>query len=470
MEKRSFSRRQFLKLSTMAGAGALVAACAPTVVKETVVQTVEVPGETVKETVVVEKEVTPLPEEHSITVAWHTGGEGANAVFSEAVTKFEDAYPNYTLEKVTEPWGPYMEKLLVMYASGTEPDAHTIPWGWYAIFIEKGGLLDIEPFAQRDIDELMPDQLWPAAWDGMVYKGVRRGLPRETLGMFCVVYNTSIFEEEGLETPAELFEKGEWTWEKYRELGAALTIKEDDRFERVGCNFPTFNEGFDMALRSWGHPEGLFDPLQTTCNLTDPVTVDFVNWLIDFVADGTMFKPGESQEFDWMASGRQAMIHDATFGFPNYKATWEFEWDFAPEPAGPGGFFNVAGYDFYGISARSDDPEGAWEFIKFQNTPEMTLWWGEQFYGLPFHQSVSDHWLDTVRGDPPPTKGWDFIDEMADASIGVPNTVAANYWLSEWDNKMVPMFRGDLSPDEVLPDVKAVVEEVLASGEFELEE
>jgi len=304
----------------------------------------------------------------------------------------------------------------------------------------------------------------------MVYKGVRRGLPRETLGMFLVAYNKEIFDKAGMETPADLYEAGEWTWEKYRELAKELTIKDGDRFEQVGCNFPVFNEGFDITLKSWGLEEGLYDDNYTTINLTHPITYEAIDWLVDFVADGTMIKPGETQEFDWMASGKQALNHTATFGFPNFKETWDFEWDFAPEPSGKGGFFNVAGYDFYGISARTDDPEGAWEFIKFQNTPEMTLWWGEQFFGLPFHKSVSDEWLDTVRKNPPPSRGWDYIDDMADASVGVPNSIAQNIYLNEWDNKIVPVFRGDLRKEDILPEVKALIEKALAEGTYEVEE
>ena len=62
---KSLSRRDFLRFSAAAGAGAILAACAPAepevvTVKETV--EVEVPGETVKETVVVEVEGETVKE------------------------------------------------------------------------------------------------------------------------------------------------------------------------------------------------------------------------------------------------------------------------------------------------------------------------------------------------------------------------------------------------------------------------
>ena len=30
-----------------------------------------------------------------------------------------------------------------------------------------------------------------------------------------------------------------------------------------------------------------------------------------------------------MASGKQAMTYNATFSIPNWRDTWEFDWDFA---------------------------------------------------------------------------------------------------------------------------------------------
>lgn len=445
MKPNMHSRRKFLKASILAVAGASLLSCTP--------KPAEPAGE------VTSGSDAPAAEKHTITVAWHTGGEGANKIFALAADKFDEAHPNYTTKKITEPYGPFMDKMLVMYASGTAPDAHTIPWGWYGVFAEKGGLLPIDNYADQDSAELQPKDLWPAAWDGMLYKGKRLGLPRETMAVFLIAFNKELFAKAGIKTPLEYYKEGDWTWDRWRELSKAFTIRKDDRFEQVGCNFPVFREGMDVLLKNWGLSQGLYDDNFTQINLTDPKMYEIVQYFKEIITvDKSIIPPGEKSDIDWMASGKQAMTHDATFGIPNYKETWKFDWDFAPAPKGSAGALNVAGFDFYGINAKTKDPDGAWEWIKFMNLPETTLWWGENMFGLPFHKSVSDKWLGSVKKSPPPSEGWDTVPDIATASVGIPNTVAENLFQNEWDNKVVSVFRGEADAEATLTAVKSLVE------------
>lgn len=454
---RNLTRREAIRLTGLSALGLVAVSCVPAAPPAAPVEDAVAPVEGTQP-------AAPSTEtKHEINVAWHTGGESVNKIFAEAVTKFEDTHPNFVITRIEAPWDQYMEKLLIMYAAGNAPDAHTIPWGWYAVFAEKGGLLDIGPFAERDSSELKQDEMWPAAWDGMLYKGVRRGLPRETMGMFLMAYNKDLFASTGVQDPAEIYEAGEWDWKKWREISKAMTVLEGDRFEQVGCNFPTFQEGWDITMRSWGLEGGLYNKDLTEIRLTDDKTYDFTEWMQAVITeDKSVLRPGESQEFDWMASGKQAMTHDATWAIPNWRDTWQFEWDFVPTPKGEAGFFQPAGYDFYACNAKTKDPDAAWEFIKFQNLPDMTLWWGEQMFGLPFHKSVSDKWIQSVSAKPPPVKGWTYIPKMAEASVGVVNTVAHLTYQNEWDNKFIPVFRGDLVAEEVFPASKVIIDKALA--------
>jgi multiple sugar transport system substrate-binding protein len=455
MKTNNLSRRSFLKWTAVSASGALLAACAPQSAQPS--NPTPKPAEATSTPKPVE--ATPAPKQHSITVAWHTGGESVNKIFAQAADKFDQAHPNYKTTRITEPWGPYMDKLLVMYASGTAPDAHTIPWGWYGVFAEKGGLMPIDDFAKRDAAELKPEDLWPAAWDGMLYKGKRLGLPRETMAVFLIAYNKELFAKAGAKTPLDYYKAGDWTWDRWREVAKAFTVRNNDRFEQVGCNFPVIREGLDVMLKMWGSTAGLYNADDTQINLTDQKFYDIVKFFQDtIIVDKSVIPPGEKTDIDWMASGKQAMSYDATFSIPNSKVNWKFDWDFAPSPKGPGGFFSVAGYDFYGVNAKAKDAEGGWEWIKFMNLPDMTLWWGENMYGMPFHKSESDKWLESVKKNPPPSAGWDLVPEMAAASVGVPNTVAENVFQTEWENKIFPVFRGEAKAEDVLPAVKKVVD------------
>jgi multiple sugar transport system substrate-binding protein len=322
--------------------------------------------------------------------------------------------------------------------------------------------MEIDDFASRDAAELKPDDFWPAAWKGMLYKGKRKALPRETMGLFLIAFNKELFAKAGVKTPLEYYKDGDWTWDRWREVAKAMTVRKGDTIDQYGANLPVMAEGMDSMLRAFGLKDGLYNPDFTSINLTDPITYQVAKFLQDVVTnDQSVLRPGEQQDLDWMASGKQAMVFDATWSIPNWKDTWKFDWDFAPPPKGSSGFFEITGFDFYGINAKTKDPDGAWEFIKFQNLPDITLWWGENMYGTPFHKSVSDQWLATVKKSPPPSGGWTVVPEMADAAVAVPNSLAQNLFQNEWDNKIVPVFRGELKAEDVLPAVKKDVDEEL---------
>ena len=48
-----------------------------------------------------------------------------------------------------------------------------------------------------------------------------------------IYYNTQIFEDAGLETPLELYRKGEWDWAKCMEVAEQLTVKGSDGVVKV---------------------------------------------------------------------------------------------------------------------------------------------------------------------------------------------------------------------------------------------
>jgi len=119
--------------------------------------------------------------------------------------------------------------------------------GSYAPLVTRGAL--------RPIGHLLPDEYWesiPEPLQGRAgFKESRTilgqcyGLPM-SFGDYIVVqvigWNKDMFEREGLPSLYDLVESGEWTWEKMREIAAALTADTDgdgqiDRYG-VGGMFP----------------------------------------------------------------------------------------------------------------------------------------------------------------------------------------------------------------------------------------
>src|SRR5687767_10754817 len=65
------------------------------------------------------EQAAPGEAKKEIGFAWWTGGEGANKVFEASMDRFEEAYPQYTVNRITSPGGEeFHTKLLTMYGAG----------------------------------------------------------------------------------------------------------------------------------------------------------------------------------------------------------------------------------------------------------------------------------------------------------------------------------------------------------------
>ena len=152
MEKKTLSRRDFLRMTGTVFAGAAAAACAPAtpvviekeVIKEVPVEKAvivekEVPKEVIKEVPVekivevekevikeveVEKEVVITATPPAVaTITWAFWGNPGEIETNEAVIKaFEEEHPNVKVAVIHAPWSDFFQKIEVMFAGGTGPD------------------------------------------------------------------------------------------------------------------------------------------------------------------------------------------------------------------------------------------------------------------------------------------------------------------------------------------------------------
>ncbi|MCB0084656.1 MAG: extracellular solute-binding protein, partial [Caldilineaceae bacterium] len=140
-----FSRRQFLTLTGGVVTTTVLASC---------VATEQGGGGAGADTAVTE-----------FSFAWWTGGEGANKLFEESIDHFEEKHPEYSINRISAPYGEFGTKILTMYGSGNAPDAHGVPWGTVWSWANKGVLLDLTPFVEAD-NTIDWEGMWPAVTGG----------------------------------------------------------------------------------------------------------------------------------------------------------------------------------------------------------------------------------------------------------------------------------------------------------------
>ena len=230
--RKEMSRREVLKgLGLVMGSSAL-AACAPQVVKETVIvekPVKEVVKEVVKETVVTEKVVTatPAPVKETELQFWV---KSSDERWLTAVDMAMERRPNL---KVVTTHCTYStedeQKLLTAMAAGTGPDVWSHGgssggfWGPKGVAEPLNDLLANSPLA----DDWLEKTLFPHTWDGKLYALPFGAAPR------FFVWRKDFFEDVGLDPEAGPDDLDELT-----DMAEKLALWEGDDIVRSGFNIP----------------------------------------------------------------------------------------------------------------------------------------------------------------------------------------------------------------------------------------
>ncbi len=408
----------------------------------------------------------PSSAQKELGFAWWTGGEGANKVFEAAIDRFEERYPEYKVNRITAPGGDeFTTKMLTNYGAGTAPDAHGIQWGPVWAFAHKGVLADLSSFAERDAGELKLDEMWEAITSMLYYPASSNklvALPRETFGLYMRFYNKQLLADAGIDTLDKDYDAGNWTWDVWREKATAATKFNGDRREIMGANQGAGLWDLATVLPSLGL--GLLSDDQKHFSLDADAVKNWLQMVADMVnTDRSIGKPEETNEFDWGASGKLAIQHDASWSIPNKQETWaNIDWDFVPPPKGEAGHSNVPGCDFHAVNGGDyADKEGGWTLIKFLNSPEEDLWWGINMFGPPFRKQNLEPWTKQVS-EGLPKNGWKYISDMTAAAKPWPNVPFFLELDTIHSNKIAQAINGERTVEDVTTSIVAKVDDMIA--------
>lgn len=265
----------------------------------------------------------------------------------------------------------YASKLTNMIASGNAPDLVVCESSInpsVAVYANAGLVQPFDPYIDYTVPELagLKDTYDAGIWNGSHYLAPYTNKP-----LYFLIYNPVIFEEYGMETPWELWEKGEWTWNEFRDLAQQLNVQDaDGSWLTFGtaippCSILSASTGVDYLTMG----DGTF-----TINLNNPSIVRAENFINDmiFKDDIIKIKAQNAWKAYWNRGKLAMQIVDS----------WMFEGDgdiskaakngrlgIAPLPQDPE--YNVPGeYHTYSQSGGfclvngAKNPEGAALFIR----------------------------------------------------------------------------------------------------------
>lgn len=366
------------------------------------------------------------PAAEGVTLRWRTRPDN-----QEEANVYQSISDNLNLDGVTlvyEPGGSetasYQDVLKTELASGTAPDFFWIPGTDVADFATRGLLYDLRSLADATAgysdSDFYPGPMFHLTFDPATSSAgpALWGLPRD-VSTFALYLNLDLIAEAGADDPRELEANGEWTWEKFLEVAAAVNALGSDV------------RGYGGS--AWWGPYGVwmnaaggnfFNADRTACGLDTPEALAGLTFAQNLYTSGVAVPYGEDPEPPFRA-GNVAMFQNGRWATPGIR-TVEFDWDVVGLPTGPAG--NPGNWLFWGayvVNANTAHPEQAWQLVQALTTAQTQ---GQvAALGANIPSRVSQEALNAFLTFTPPANNQAFLDGLANSP-----TAEGPLWAGSW--------------------------------------
>ncbi len=308
------------------------------------------------------------------------------------------------------------KQMLAGMSAGNAPDVFDTWRDDVVKYADRGQVLDIEPFVQRDlsVDDVADYFTWQ--WQDFVLpSGMRFGMPKY-VNLMAVWYNRDMFDQAGLAPPDDT-----WTHDRYAEAAKALTKRQAGAVTTWGLYYPAFAlDRFAYKVEAWGghvvapqdNRTALFgaEHALAAAEWARKLTFDDgANARRDLLFPGG--GGGAAATIGQFAAGRLAMVENGLFPFATAAAVGgRFRWGYAAVPKGPVGRRVLGTADGFAIWSGTKQQEAAWELVKFLSGREYQLQLTVLTGYLPNRFSILSEWQQICNR---------FYPELADADLEV---------------------------------------------------
>ena len=309
-------------------------------------------------------EDTKTEEQQTLTVT--TWDNAISPQFTATVEAFEKKFPNVTVEMIDTTANEYDNKLaVVLAAAAADPDVIFVKdAGTLNAMAEKKQILSLDEYIQKDAVDL---SIYKSTVEQLQVGGANYSLPFR-LDWYVVYYNKDLFDAAGVNYPT-----GDITWEEYEELAGKLTS--GDGSEKVyGAHIHT-TEG---SVTNWAVQDGQNTVVAKDYTFFKP----YYEWAIrmqdaDVVQDFATLKTTNIHYSSVFQNQQAAMMTMGTWFIPTLMkeqaaGNVDFNWGITRIPhsstSTPGA--TVGSITPVAISATTDVPDIAWEFVKFASSEE----------------------------------------------------------------------------------------------------
>ena len=251
-------------------------------------------------------------------------------------------------------------------------DLMTVDIVWSGEYAANGYTLPLDDFMARDEAELALDDIMPVSWTLGEYEGKHWAYP--LAGYANVLnYRKDILEEAGIEPPT--------TQEELLAAAQALTDADNDFYGMalLGARGSAVAQDYMAWVQQHG---GTILDAEGNPALNTPENVA----ILEFFGELFDYAPPGSTDYWWdqretaFRTGNVALMEGWSIARAGYEdpeisnVVGNVDITFAPVAEGMEPKYGFGGWGI-GINASSDNPDAAWEFIKWLTSPEIQKEW-----------------------------------------------------------------------------------------------
>lgn len=295
---------------------------------------------------------------------WGVPESDSYSLLDEAITAFAAAHPGVRIEYESGiPKDEYEEWIAQRILNDDLPDILFVPSEYFSTLASVHALRPLDDLARADAT-FQEDSYYAASLEACRQDETLYALPYVSVPELIFV-NKTLLEQEGIAIPAQ-----DWTWDDFLAIVEAVTkdLDGDGAADQYGvCGF-----GWQQAAYSNGAL--FYDEQENTVCFSDAAMIEAITFLrqLYLVCDQDQVS---AQQFD------EGLVAFQPMNYSDYRAympyPWRvkkfsgFEWECLPFPRGGSGV-NASAIDtlMVAMSARSAQPQLAWEFMRYLSGDE----------------------------------------------------------------------------------------------------
>ena len=418
MDRKQLSRRAFLKLASVSGAGAVLAGLPM-------------------------RHIASAQDTVELTFGrhWEAAFRPRQAEYDEM---FMEEHPDISINITYNTWGDHNNVVPAWAAAGTLPDIIYVHGSRVAPWANEGIIIDIHDLATPD-EEFNVDGIWEESLRLYRVNGRLHAIPYDH-GPTILGYNKDMFDAAGMDYPTE-----DWTMEDLLVAANALSNADESAWGWSG-ELDLGNSGSGFCLGAWGG--ATMNDEETEMILDTPESREALNFWYSLIHEahaGPSATEAEGFGDNPWQQGRCGMAIVPTWETPSLRRFASFEWDVAPTPMGADGTRKTGAFGSgYGITPTSGNPDVAWRYLReYLSVEGMIFMWSLSGRGSPARPEALEVWF---TSDPAPPNAHYYRDAMFDyAETGPPFQTLAAAQVSDVLSREAQLLRlGETSVDAAI--------------------